>query len=169
MSLRRDKRGQMGGAKEAVTLVIAISVLVLMAAFLIPVAIDEIEGDTEVTLTQENETLTEVNAELDSNASISSGSVDLTLTSDGTSTTKTISSGAEATYTLDRGDVVAGVESTDVAASPSTATINYTYNRDFAFSDASRSIWTIIPLMIVLAVFLAVIGAALTRSDVGPG
>lgn len=150
-------------AKMAVALVVAITVTALMAAFLLPVAINEIEGDTSVSINTTNATTDSVNAELDTTVDEVNADTNATITlnTSSQSITNTIDEGSNATYSFTDGDVTVTVD--DAGSNYAVAT--YEYPRDFSFSDGSQSLWSILGLAIVLAVFLAILGMALDATN----
>lgn len=147
----------------AVTLVVTVALFGLVAAIGLPVAIDQIEGETTDVITQDLNEQVNVNAELTSNLTAVNASSNATyeLVSDGSTISNTINVNANATYSFDNGDVVVGVETVNSG----NATANFTYNNDFAYSDSARSIWDILGLAIVLAAFLFVLGIGLSASN----
>lgn len=160
-------RGQMK-AGAAVTLVVALMVLGLLAAVMLPTAIDEIEGNTTATFTQDNGTTVEINAKLnstvtdaDTSGSTHNATIELNDTRTAGTTTKTIDNGSTADYALDGGTVTVGVEDVTTSSNPDTVTANYTYSNDYSFSDSSRSLWGTLGMILVLAVFLFVVGVGL--------
>lgn len=166
-TLKNDDRGAMT-AKMAVGLVVTVTVVGLMAAFLLPVAINEIEGDTTTTLTQDVDTDYDVNAKLVSNVTAAtsgtpdSATIELNDTRTAGTTSKTIDVGDNATYSLEGGDVDVGVESINAGTN---ATANYTYANDYAYGDGASSLWGVLGLAIVLAVFLYIVSVGLTAKD----
>lgn len=168
-NMKRDERGS-AKAMKALALVITVSVFSIVAAFTLPVAIDNMAGNSTTTLTQDVDTTVDVNGELESNVtSVTTGSpdtatVELNDTRTSGTTSKTIDNGSTADYSLDGGTVTVGVEDVDTSTSPNQATINYTYSTDYAYSDSASSVWDIIPLAIVLAAFLFLIGVGLRAS-----
>lgn len=158
MDRNRD-RGQLTNS-TFFKVIAAIAIGGLVFAFLIPVAINEMEGDVSETLTQDTSTERVVNSALNSTVTGttdgSDATVELNATGD-SAVSKTINVGNEKTYSFSRGDVVANV----TEATSSNATVRYEYPREFAFSDGARSIWGLISLAIVLAGVLMFIGYGL--------
>lgn len=153
---RTDTRGQLGTGKLT-SIIVAFAVAGLVFAFLIPVAVNSMEGDRTQTLTQDTSVETEVNAVLNSTVTGTTDGADATVelnVSDGGVESKTINVGENATYTFDRGDVLVTVDS----ATSTDATLQYDYPRDFAYSDGARGIWGLVSLAIVLAGLLMFIG-----------
>lgn len=146
--------------KSGVQLAVAVAVIAIVAAFLAPVAINEINGTNSATITQNVTATTNPTAEL--NATLDSigtgGTTDnatYTLEADGVSTTKTIDNGTTATFSFDRGDV--NVTVNDVDGVNNAATSEFEYNNDFSYSDGAQSLWELLGLMIVLGIFLVVL------------
>lgn len=165
--LRTDDRAA-STADMAVKLVIALAVAGVLAAVMLPVAINEIEADTETTLTQDVDTDYDVNGKLVSNVTAASSgtpdsaTIELNDTRTSGTTSKTIDVGANATYSLDGGDVVVGVENINAATN---ATANYTYAKDYAYSSGASAVWGVLGLILVLAAFLYIVGVALSSTD----
>lgn len=160
-----DNRAQVGGqAKKAVGIIVGVTVLALMAAFLAPVALNEINGDTTVTVTQNTSETVEINAEL--NATLDS--VDTTndsgtyiLEADNQSITKTVSNGSTATFSFDRGDV--NVTVNDVSTGEATA--DFSYPHDFPYSDGAQGLWDLVGLVLVLGILIFAIGIGLKATN----
>lgn len=147
---------------HAAKVVTMIAVIALVAAFMTPIAINQLEDDTSTTITTAVGNTSEVNAELNSTLDSVDGTNDqatYTLQTDSQSTQKTIANGTTETFSFDRGDV--NVTVNDVDSTNNEATATYDHNKDFAFSDGARSLWGLLGLVIVLGVFLLVVGRAL--------
>jgi len=151
-------------AGTAVNLVVVLAVFGIIASIGLPIAIDAIEDDNVDTLTQDVSTTYEVNGELNTTVTAITDGADATVelndTRTGTTTSKTINVGDNATYSLDGGDVDVGVESA-TSGTPDTAVVNYTYAPEYAYGSGASSIWNVLGLAIVLsavlyAVFLGV-------------
>jgi len=159
-SLVPNDKGQ-AGTRAAIGLVITISVAVLVGAVLLPVAIDNIEGNTTTAINQTDGETYDVNGELtstltDSSDTDSDVTVELNDTRTAGTTSNTISVGDTADYNLDGGTVTVGVES----ESTGYATANYTYDKDYAYSDGARSIWGLLGLAVVLVLLLFLVSKA---------
>lgn len=154
-------------ASAAVTLVVAIMIFGVLAAVMLPVAIDQIEGNQTTTLTQDVDTTYEVNSELDSNVTsvtvgtTDSATIELNDTRTSGTTSNTIDNGTTTDYDLEGGTVTVGVEDVDDSPSPNQATANYTYSNDYAYGSGASSIWGVLGLAIVLSAFLFVVGVAI--------
>jgi cobalamin biosynthesis Mg chelatase CobN len=149
--------------RSAIILIVTIAVGIIVASVLIPVAIDEIEGDTTTTFTQDTSTTYEVNGELNSTVTATTDGSDATVELNDTrtagTTSNTINVGSTTTYSLQGGDVNVTVDS----ATSSGATVTYEYAKDYAYSDGASSLWGILGLAIVLGVMLYVISLATDR------
>lgn len=161
-----DNRGQYsldGAARSAVVLVVGIAVLALMAAFLAPIAIDALEGDSEVTLNQSVDETEEVNSLLESTVTASTADTDAEIELNDTRTTdttsKTIDEGENATYDLEGGEVVVTVDEAD----DDYATAEYEYARDYTFSDGAQGLWGLIGFAVVLLILLFAVREATNR------
>jgi len=167
MSLTNDVKAEMT-ASRAVSLMVILTVFGVIAAVGLPVAIDSIEDDTEKTFTQDVNTDYDVSGKLVSNVTAITDGADATVelndTRTASTTSKTINVGANATYTLDGGDVDVGVESA-TAGSPDQAVVNYTYATEYSYGSGASSIWNILGLAIVLGAFLYAIYVGLKASN----
>lgn len=162
MGLLTDDRAQVGGsARTAVLLVVSIVVAAIIGSVMVPVAIDSIEGDETTTLTQDTSTTYEVNGVLNSTVTATtdgaSATVELNDTRTAGTTSNTVSVGSTTSYNLQGGTVNVTVDS----ATGTGATVTYDYPRDYAYSSGAQSLWGILGLVIVLAMFLLVLGRAL--------
>lgn len=160
--LTSDGRGQSGTANTAVALVLALAIVGLLSAVLLPVAVNELNANETVTLNQSVGDTDEVNAVLNATLDSSTAGTEATYTlnvSDGAKTSKTITEGGEATFSFDRGDVTVNVSE----ARSGGATATFTYNSDFSYSSGGRSLWGVMDLVIVLAAFLFSIGLAIRQ------
>lgn len=159
-----NNRAQMGMTNGAVKAVIAIALAALLFAFLMPVALNAMEGTQDTTIEQEENVEYEVIAALNSTATdVSQTNSDVTveLNATGESTqSNTINDGENATYTFDRGDVTVTVDS---IANDTHATLSYEYPRDFSYSDGARSLWGLVALSLVLAGILFFVSLGLTK------
>lgn len=166
-----NDRGQMS-AQAAVTLVVGLMIFGVLAAVMLPVAVDQIEGNQTDVLTQDNNTAVEVNSQLNSTVTdVSSGTPDtvtvqLNDTRTSGTTSNTIDNGTTTDYSMFDGQTVTvGVEDADTGTSPDSATLNYTYANDYTYSDAGRSLWGLLGLAIVLAAVLFVMSIALKYAN----
>lgn len=161
----QNDRGQMS-ASAAVTLVVGLMIFGVLAAVMLPVAINEIEGDTTTTLTQDEDTTYEVNSRLNSNvtgttiATTDTATIELNDTRTSGTTSKTVDNQTTADYDMEGGTVTVGLENVDDSTSPNQATVNYTYTNDYAYGDGASSLWGILGLAIVLAAVLFIFGTA---------
>jgi len=162
MGLLTDDRAQVGGGpRTAIMLVVGIVVAAIVGAVMVPVAINNLEGDETTTLTQDTDTTYEVDAQLNSTVTAttdgSSATVELNDTRTAGTTSNTINVGSNASYDLQGGTVTVTVDS----ATSTGATVTYEYPRDYSYSSGAQSLWGILGLVIVLAMFLLVLGRAL--------
>lgn len=160
---------QAQGTRAAISIILAITVGIIVASVLIPVAIDELEGNETVTQTQDVDTTYQISGELESNlTSVTTGTTDtatveLNDTRTSGTTSNTIDNGSTVDYSLDGGTVTVGVEDVDDTTSPNQATLNYTYEKDYSYSDGASALWGILGLTIVLGVFIYVIRLAVDK------
>lgn len=164
--MKQDTQGQVSvssSSKAAVAMIIGIAVAGILAAFLLPVAVNEIEGNETFTTTQDTQSPNEsVNAVLDANLTgATTGSPDtatIELNNNGTTESNTIDNGTETAYTsLPDGDATVGVE--DVNSG--NATFNVTYSRDYAYSDGASTVWGLLGLALVLGALVYLLKMAL--------
>lgn len=152
-------RGQMG-AGSAIALVVTVVVAMVVASVLVPVAINQIEGDTTTQLNQDTSTVYDVSGELESTVTAttdgSSATVELNDTRTAGTTSNTVSVGSTTTYSLQGGDVNVTVDS----ATASGATVTYEFAKDYSYSDGASALWGILGLTIVLGVFIYAIKMA---------
>lgn len=147
----------MADSSKAVGIVVTLAVVAIVAAFLAPVAIDQLENDTSTTVTVDVGNSTDVNAELTAevdSVDTTADSATWNLTADGNSISKSVDNGTTATYAFNRGDVNLTVD--DVSTGESTATIEYP--KEFSYSSGARSMWGLLGLAVVLGLFLYLVG-----------
>jgi hypothetical protein len=159
-------RGQMDAgrlAKVAVAIVVALTVTGLLAAIMLPVALDGIEEDRSETITQDVSETVGVTTNIDSTLNSTNAGTNATYTvADGDSQeTNTIAVGSEATYNLDGGNVDVNVSE----ANSGNATATFTYSVEHGWSAGAQGIWGILAVIITLAVFLFVLGVSLAAMD----
>lgn len=151
-------------ADKATTLVVALFVGAIMAAFLLPVAIGAIAGPEETTVTQGTGT---------GNTTTLGAGINVTVTSvtDGTSATYDVSAGGQTvsgtTVNVGSNQTVT-VDGADVTIAPTTvtstqATTDYTYPTTYGWGSGAGALWTILPVMIVLAIFLYFVAKAVSE------
>ncbi len=153
----------MADANRAVKLVVTLTVIGLMVAFLLPVAIGAVSGPDSTTITQDTTETTELknglNATLDS-VDTTADTASYTITANGDSTTATVDNGTSTTVTVDGADVTISPES----ISTGQATTEYEYPTTYGWGTGASAMWAIIPVMIVLAAFLFIVGVAMKRA-----
>lgn len=146
-------------AKQAVGIIIPIFLVALLASFLFPVVIGAMSGAEEATHNQSvGETMElqpGLNATLDS-VDTTADSATYTINASGDTATATVDNGTNSTVTVDGADVTIGVENVET----DSATATFDYPRDYGWGGAASSLWVILPLLIVLALFLYVVGMA---------
>lgn len=163
--MRKDERGRMSGS-AAVTLVVALAVAGILAGLVLPIGINAITEDTSTSFSSvsEGDTVSVspvLNATLDDvNQSNSDITVTVNDTEAGTSSTFTNVT-TNTTQTLEGEDITVILDSVD---STTTASFTVEYPPDYSFGSGAKSIWGILDLVIVLAVFLFLIGMALVKS-----
>lgn len=152
-------RGQMQLGRLALGGLVALAIVGLLTAIILPTAVDALSDDEGVTLNQTVGQTDDVNANLNTTLdSVTSGtSATITLGADGETVQNTVNVGQNTTYSMSEGDVEVGVEE----AGSDYAVANYTYPSDFGWSGGASSMWNIIGLAVVLAPFLFIIGLAM--------
>lgn len=149
-------------AQKATSLIVALFVGALMAAFLLPVALGAIADPAETSVTQDTgetiELKPDLNATLDS-VDTTADSATYTVTAGNDSASATVDSGSNTTVTVDGADVT--IAPTNV--STGQATTEYTYPKTYGWGGGAGAMWAILPVIIVLAVFLYFVYIALQR------
>lgn len=152
----------MADGKKAVALVIGVFLVALLAAFLMPVALDAIAGDETSTITQnvsDTDTVQpDLNVTLDS-VDTSGDNATYTVNASGDTATTTVDNGTNETVTVDGIDVTIAV--TDVQTGQATADVSYP--TDYGWGSGASAMWAILPVIIVLAIFLYIVGLALAN------
>lgn len=157
-----DTRGQMSVGK-GLGLIVTVFVVMLVGAVLMPVAVDQLEGDASTTITQDNGTTADVTANLNTTLdSVTASDATYTLQTDDQSITNTISEGSNATYSFSEGDVVVTVDGVD--DSNDQATTTYEHPTDFGWDDNTSNLWGTLGLIGVLAFFMLMLGMAVKRT-----
>jgi len=149
-------------AKAATNLVVALAVMGIMAAFLLPVAIGAISGPEELTATQAVDETVNLNPKLNATVTnVTDGtSATYNVTYDGTTVSgTTVNVGSESTVTVDGVDVTINT----TAATSTNATTTYTYPTTAGWGNGAGALWGIIPVVMVLAAFLFFTYVALKR------
>lgn len=143
----------MVNASDATKLIVGVFVAGIMAAFLLPIAIGAVAGPDELTATQDVSETIELkpglNATVDS-VDTTADSATYTVTADGDTATQSVSVGSNATVTVDGADVTISPDS----VSTGNATTTYEYPKTYGWGGGASALWTIIPVILVLAVFL---------------
>lgn len=161
---REDDRGQT--STGAVAIIVSIAVAAIIASFLLPVAVNQLENDESVTINQSVSSTEDVNAQV--NATLDSiGTKDptdnatYTLQTDNQSITKTIDNGSESTFSFNEGDVTVNVS--DVDSGTSSAESAFTYPTTFGYSSGGAALYDLLGLALILAAFLFFVGLATSR------
>jgi hypothetical protein len=152
----------MVSAQKATRLVVALLVLALLAAFLMPVVIDSIAGPSQVTQTQNVNDTVELKPGIEVTVTgVTSGtSATYAINVDGTNSTgNTVNVGSNQTYTVNGADV--NVAPTNVTSTQ--ATTDYEYPTTYGWGSGASALWAILPVLLVLAVFLFVTYMAIQR------
>jgi len=134
----------------------------LMAAFLLPVVIGQLGGAEAATYALDVGNSTELQpnmtATLDSvNTTASPSTATYTINASGDTATATVANGSNTTVTVDGADVTINV--TEV--STGSATAEFESPRTYGWGGGAGALWGILPLLLVLAIFLFVVGMAL--------
>jgi hypothetical protein len=133
----------------------------LMAAFLAPVAINEMVDDETTTITQNtSETVTlsepDLNATLDS-VDTTNDDATYTIAAGDVNETVTVANGSNTTVTVDGNDVTIAPQVIETGQ----ATTQYDYPTTYGWGNGAGALWNILPLLVVLAIFLLFVGIAL--------
>lgn len=152
----------MAEADKAVKIVVALLIGGLLAAFLLPIAIDPMVGDESQTLTQDTgdtDTLqADLNVTLDSTDTTGDNAT-YTVSTDAASTSATVDNGTSTTVTVDGTDVTISPEDINSGS----ATTQYEYPTTYGWTGGAGSMWLVLPLLLVLAIFLFFTKVALDR------
>ncbi len=156
----------MVNTEKMVTAVVVLGIAAIVIGTLLPIATGALADDQVTTLTQDNQTTTEVKPGLDStvddvNTSASPNQSTITLDLDGTTEQNTVDEGSVVTYTIDGYDIDVGLESADTSTSPDQITSNYTYDQAVGYSGGASSLWNILDLAVILGAFLFIVGLAM--------
>lgn len=149
-----------------IAIVVALSVSAIVGAFLLPVAVNELEADESVTINQSVSSTEDVNSLV--NTTLDSIGTDdatdnatYTLQTSDESVTNTIDNGSSATFSFTEGDV--NVTVNDVDSGTSSAEASYSYPTDFGYSSGASALWGLLGLALVLALFLMTLNLARTQ------
>lgn len=146
-------------SSKAVTLVVALFVAGIMAAFLLPVALGPMTDGETVTATLDvgNSTTLQpdMTATLDS-VDATGDDATYTINASGTTATTTVANGTNETVTVDGADVTIAV--TDVSTGQATA--EFTSPTSYGWGSGAGALWAILPVLVVLVIFLYFVGVA---------
>lgn len=164
-TMKRTARGQ-ASPKTAVAIVVVLSITAILGAFLMPVAINELEANETVTINQSVSSTEDVNSQLNTTldsigTSDPTDNATYTLQTSNQSVTNTIENGSSATFSFDEGDV--NVTLNDVDSGTNSAEASYEYPTDFGYSDGASALWGLLGLALVLGLFLMTLNLAKTR------
>ena len=150
----------MTDASQVVKLVVAVFVAGLMGAFLLPVALGAVADDPTEQFNQTTGETVDLNPGLNStlDSTTAGTSATYTVNYEGTTTSTTVNVGSNTTATVDGVDVTIAVSS----AQSGYAVADYTYPKTAGWGSAG-SLWGILPVILVLAIFLFMVGLALKR------
>lgn len=142
-----------------VSLVVALTVGTIIAAFLLPIGIDAIVGTEDTTITQDNQTTAVVSGNFNATLDDVNANTDATYTlqTDTASNTVTVSEGSSKTVSLEGYNVTVAVDNAMTASATST----FTSPIELGWGDGAQSLWAILDVIIVLAVFLFFVSVSL--------
>lgn len=149
--------------EKGVTLIVALSVLILLAAFVVPVGINAMMDDTTKTFTSNETDTEEVNSQLNVtlNDVTDTGAEEINVTLDdsvtGESKDVVVSNQSTKTVTLNSENVTVGMEN---KMDNDTATYNVSYPQTYTWSDGAKQLFDIIPLIFILGLVLLALGWA---------
>jgi hypothetical protein len=150
----------MPDSRKAMKLVVGLLVFGLLTAFLLPVAIGAISGDETTSITQTSGDTTEVQPDLSVTLDSVTADTDATYTvnaNGSTATTSALTSGSSETVTVDGVEVT--VTPTNIDGS--TVTTDVAYPTSYGWGTGAGAMWGLLPVIIVLAAFLYLVGYAL--------
>jgi hypothetical protein len=146
-------------ARKAAQVTVAIAVGAILAALLLPVAINAMAGTETVVLNQSVGETSELQPGL--NATLDSVSVGVdasyTLNASGTTSSVTVAEGASQSVTVGGATVNISVQDTG----QNSATAEFESPTTYSWGSAG-SLWNVIPVIIVLGVFLFFVGVAVS-------
>lgn len=151
-------------SRIAISFVLALLVAALVAAVVLPIGINAVVDDrSETVLNQSNDSTEAITPVLDAALEETNADTNATynLTVGDDSVTNTIAEGSDADYSLN-GQTV-NVNVSNVEADNASATFEYPV--ELGWSSGTQSMWGILDVVIVLAVFLFVFGIALAATD----
>lgn len=162
--------GRDSGAKTAVALVIILAVGTLIGAIMLPVGLDAIVDDNSVAFTDvsegdENEVISgSLNVTLDNvNDTASPSDISVTMTDvDSGNTLSLTNVSTSQNGTLEGETLTVQLDNVDSATQ---ADFTVLHPVDYAWSSGAQSLWDILDVIMVLAVFLLFIGVALKAAD----
>lgn len=161
--MRGDTRGDTS-AMKVVGLVVALTVGGLLAAFLLPIGIEALNGDDTRTIEQQfGDGFEPVGSGVESNltdTNTTASTASYNVTYDGDYQEVTVDEGSSSTVTVGGVDVTVSPES----IATSSATSEYTFSNTVGWSSGAVALWGILDVILVLAVFLFFIGVALKAS-----
>lgn len=151
-------------ADKAVNLVVGLFVAGIMIAFLLPVGIGAMTDAETATYNQSTSETVELqpglNATLDSTDT--TGATDnatYTINASGDTSTVTVDNSTNTTVTVDGVDVT--IEPQDIRSG--SADTQYEYPATYGWGNGATSLWNILPVIIVLAGFLFLVGMAVKQ------
>ena len=148
-------------SRKAVGLTVALLVAGLLVAFLFPSVIGAISGPSEATVTQDiDETVLLSSPDLEATVTETTDGTDATYTIETDTDSvvgETVNVGESSTVTVDGHDVT--ISPTEATATG--ATTDYEYPTTYGWGTGASSLWSILPLFIVLVPFLLFVHFAL--------
>lgn len=155
-------------AFSAVALVVALMVGAIVAAFMLPIGIDALVEDSSTSVTQNQGETVNVTANLNStldDVDDTQNEINVTLRDSDSGETQTLQNIAEGSNksTTINGETV--TVANDNVSDATTADITYEYPPEYGWGSGAKSLWAILDVIIVLAMFLMFIAVALGASD----
>lgn len=138
-------------ANKMITVILGIVIAGLMLGFVFPTGLNAINEDPSYTVnssvSEQISVDTKINATITDATSGTSATVQLTDTETGDTESKVINVGENATYTtLPGGEVSATVNS----ATATSAEVTYQPDKDYGWSDGSKSIYSVLGIFFVI-------------------
>lgn len=146
-------------AKTGVAIVVALTVGALVAAFLLPIGVANLTADQTVTYTTAEGDTEQISSMLEVSVdSVSTGeNATITLSGEGDSVQQTIDQGSSSTFSVGGDSITVTLDS----AGSGEITATYAIPRGFGWSAGAAALWSILDVIIILAVFLFFVGVAI--------
>lgn len=160
--MNRDTEGMMN-AKTILGLILALVITGILIGYVFPIGMDAMHDTNTVEKDMTESSTYEITNELNSTLDDANGTnnyVNLTLTLDNgdTYTVTNLDEGNSTVVSTSAGDMTVKAVS---VTSDTEATVSFEYDNDFGWDSSERSIYTILPLFLVLTILVALAGFVL--------